>query len=230
MKKISIESFKALFEKKGYYFEDSNRIQLIGIRSQETQANSFDDSFYLIYPDEDNHRKVEAFPITTDPGKYWLENPINAKGTAILVPNQYKNTYTIGLHGGKYKALVQQQPVKVWRDNTKDTVLDSFGEIYEGFFGINIHRSNAKSESFQVDKWSAGCQVFKKVKDFNFLMETCEKSNQKEFTYTLLEERDFEEIPKESIALDKQNKDETQIKSSTPRLFGFLKMFFNFWK
>ena len=44
----------------------------------------------------------------------------NVKGTAILVPGQYRGAYKIGFHKGKYKALVQAKPVKLYIDNDKD--------------------------------------------------------------------------------------------------------------
>jgi hypothetical protein len=35
--------------------------------------------------------------------------------------------------------------------------------IGEGIFGINIHKAGSRVEgSTQIDKWSAGCQVFSK--------------------------------------------------------------------
>ena len=36
--------------------------------------------------------------------------------------------------------------------------------LLKGFMGLIFHRSNPYTESYYVDKWSAGCQVFKKVK------------------------------------------------------------------
>jgi len=193
--KFTIEQLKSVFENKEYDFIEenhSNSINIIGIRSNATIANSFDDWLYLIYENENGNREIKEFPITTDPGVYWLKNPINVNGTAVLVPGQYKNVYTIGLHQGKYEALKQYGKLKVWRDNNRDLNIDQNGKIYEGVFGINIHRSNAKTESAIVEKWSAGCQVFKRVKDFNLFMEVCKKTQLKYFTYTLLEEKDFE--------------------------------------
>lgn len=192
--KFTLEQILNVFRSKGYAFDNNKTpgtVNIIGVRSNNTIANSFDDYLYLHHINGSGTVDFFEFPITTDPGKYWLENPLNVKGTAILVPGQYKDTYAIGLHQGKYEALKQQKPVKVWRDNNNDDKLDFGGAIHEGIFGINIHRSNAKSESSVVEKWSAGCQVFKRVKDFNYLMDVCKKSPQKYFTYTLLEEKDF---------------------------------------
>jgi hypothetical protein len=61
-------------------------------------------------------------------------------------------------------------------------------------FGINIHRSNPNSESSVVEKWSAGCQVFKKVKEFNEFIEDCKEASNtwgNKFSYTLLTDKDL---------------------------------------
>ena len=118
------------------------------------------------------------------------------KGTAILVPNQYRGVYSIDLHNNKYYALCQRNgKVEVYRDNDKDVILDmDSAKIEKGMFGINIHRSNPFSESLKVDKFSAGCQVFKRVKDFNEFMEICQKSKAlwgNSFSYTLIKESDL---------------------------------------
>ncbi|WP_459209416.1 hypothetical protein [Aquimarina rhabdastrellae] len=193
--RFTLEQIKEVMANKGYqFFEDGHpfTVNIIGIRSNQVIANAFDDWLYFIYNDEDGDQQVFEFAITTDPGAYWLKNPLNVNGTAVLVPGQYINCYAVGLHQGKYEALKQQKPIKIWRDNTKDNKIDKGSKVYEGVFGINIHRSNAKTESQIVEKWSAGCQVFKRVADFNFFMEVCKKSVHKNFTYTLLEETDFE--------------------------------------
>ena len=66
-------------------------------------------------------------------------------------------------------ALCQRNgEVEVYRDDNKDQILD-FDDVTKewGYFGINIHRSNPSTESTIVEKWSAGCQVFKKIADYN---------------------------------------------------------------
>jgi hypothetical protein len=77
----------------------------------------------------------------------------------------------VGLHKGQYEALKQKSNVKVFRDKNKDMIFDmNPSTIMEGVFGINLHRSNPKTESTYVENWSEGCQVFKRVKDFNEFM------------------------------------------------------------
>lgn len=190
-----IEKIKEFFTKKGYQFFDTSKpynLNIIGIRSSEKVANKFDDKLVLIFNDGNKINNL-AFQITTDPGKYYLNNPINSNGTAILVPNQYKGSHAIGIHK-TYEALVQVKPLKVYRDNNKNDILDFNVPTESGLFGINIHRSSPYGSSDTVDNWSAGCQVFKNVKDFDLFMSICRKSRKiygNSFTYTLIEEKDI---------------------------------------
>ena len=98
----------------------------------------------------------------------------------------------IGTHK-TYKALVQRDNVKVYRDKNKDLKYDLDSKtIQSGLFGINIHKSGKDSNI--VDNWSAGCQVFKKEKDFNEFMSIINKSAEifgNKFTYTLLNKNDI---------------------------------------
>ena len=121
---------------------------------------------------------------------------LNKDGVAILKPGQYRGSHKIGLHKGKYEALRQQKPVKVYRDNNKDGKYDMIEEnVHEGIFGINIHKAGKfVNGSTQIDKWSAGCQVFSKESDFNEFMEICRKARDiwgNSFTYTLIESNDI---------------------------------------
>lgn len=195
------DQIKKAVQAKGYkWFENGDyNLNIVGIRTSVTGnniTNKFDDKITISYS-VDGELKYYEFDATTDPGKYWEENLLNKDGVAILVPNQYRGTYQIGLHQGKYQALRQFKPVKVYRDKNKDSNYDFIQEsIQEGIFGINIHRatSNIGGVSTQIDKWSAGCQVIAGNKDFKFLMEIANKSADlygNSFTYTLIESRDI---------------------------------------
>jgi|TARA_R110000796_G_scaffold20500_1_gene60919 hypothetical protein len=194
---------KEVITSKGYkWFNDHNNkgydVNIIGIRNSETDGkvtNHFDDTLTISYKDSDSNWKFHQWPATTDPGAYWMEHPMNTDGCAILVPGQYRGSHKIRLHQGKYEALGQRKPVKVYRDNDKDDVYDTDEDtITEGVYGINIHRSNPYTESTYVNKWSAGCQVFKKVDDFHEFMEICRTAKDiwgNTFSYTLIESKDF---------------------------------------
>jgi|GEM_PF-656009 len=190
-----IEEFKAIFRRKNYIFLNENlQLNIIGIRNLDANADFFDDELVVIWK-ENNINNVKRYPVTTDPGKGYLQNVmINPKGTAILKAGQYRNAYKLGLHRGQYLALVQRNgPVTVYRDNNKNGSLDFMtGSTDTGFFGINIHKAGANSTN--VNKWSAGCQVFKREVDFNEFINLCKKSESTlgagtKFTYTLLEKR-----------------------------------------
>ena len=170
------EQVELAVKDKGYvYFTGGDYdVNIIGIRNSNTLdeiTNSFDDCMTLSYK-IDNEWQFHCFKCTTDPGIYYSENLLNPDGVAILKPNQYRSTYQIGLHQGKYEALTQRLPVEVYRDNNRDDNydLDEYS-LQEGMFGINIHKAGSSiNGSSQVDKWSAGCQVFSKESDFNEFM------------------------------------------------------------
>mgnify|MGYP003112023442 CR=1 FL=1 len=184
---------------KGYkWFENGDyNLNIVGIRNSDTfdeVTNKFDDLLTVSYK-VDNVWNFHQWDCTTDPGKYYTENLLNSNGVAILVPGQYRGSHTIGLHQGKYSALKQQKPLKVYRDNNKDNCYDMQPEnIHEGIYGINIHRASAHGTSTQIDKWSAGCQVIANNQNFDKLMELANSAKNEwgnSFTYTLLNSDDI---------------------------------------
>lgn len=172
-------------------WEGDYHLNLFGIRCKSIKPNSFDDILGCAYTIDDMWR-VHYWPGTCDPGTFWLENPSQVDGTAILVPGQYKDTWKIDKHQGKYEALCQRAgEVKVYRDANRDNVLDeSADSIVSGYFGINLHRSSATGTSTKVEKWSAGCQVHARIAGFNEMMSLAKRQLQSikrdTFTYTLI--------------------------------------------
>jgi hypothetical protein len=144
------EQVQKAVELKDYrWFEGGDyNLNIVGIRNSSTEGkvtNKFDDWVTLSYS-VNGELKYEEFRATTDPGSHWERNLMNKDGVAILVPGQYRGSHTIGLHQGKYEALRQKSPLKVYRDNNKDGVYDFSEEsIKEGIYGINIHRATSKN-------------------------------------------------------------------------------------
>ena len=136
-------------------------LNIIGVRSKSIESNKFDDTMYIVFKQNDTWIQFK-FPITTDPGLYYLNNPMGVNGTAIVCEGQYRGIYKLGLHRGSYEALVQTGgKIKIYRDRNKDEILDHEPtSLIDGYFGINIHRASTRTNSNNVDKWSAGCQVF----------------------------------------------------------------------
>jgi hypothetical protein len=181
----------------GVVFEGDNYdLNIFGVRSRDTKPNSFNDLVGVMYRDAGGW-VCFTFPATTDPGLYYRLEPMNVKGTAILVPGQYRGAYKLGTHKS-YPALQQQRPLRVYRDADRDDELGFDDDtIEEGMFGINIHRASAKRTSVQVNKWSAGCQVIADPLHFDFLVELVRESARvhgNSFTYTLLDEEDLVEL------------------------------------
>lgn len=195
--KVINYDFEKLFKKKGYAFFTSGayNLNIIGIRSAGAHiTDSFDDVLVLIFKTPNGKWQRKVYAITTDPGRYYVLNPVARKGTAILVPGQYRGAYQIGKHRNKYEALCQRKPVKVYRDSNKDEIYDyDPNTLEEGLFGINIHKAGIVSQ--RVNTWSAGCQVFSNSIDFTSFMNYCKQQvasgKGKTFTYTLLKEEDL---------------------------------------
>lgn len=198
MAKYSKEKIEKALKAKGYvWFEDAGNkgfdLNIVGVRNSDTGknvTNAFDDVITLSYK-ENGQWVYKEWMNTTDPGTKGVKEYHNAAGVARLVPGQYRGSHTIGLHQGKYEALKQQKPVKVYRDANKDMTYDET-KIQEGVFGINIHK--AGKDSTYVENWSEGCQVFKREADFNEFMAICKKAAGiwgASFTYTLIESKDI---------------------------------------
>jgi hypothetical protein len=199
IKSFTLDQIKSAMIAKGYkWFEEGDfNLNLIGVRNSDTGdtvTNAFDDTFFIAYRDAGKW-KIHNYACTTDPGAHWQQAPMNAGGTASLVPNQYRSTWRIDLHQGLYKALKQFKPVDTYRDKNKDLKYTRHIEdITNGIYGINIHRASAKGSSNRVDKWSAGCQVLADSADFANLMylaHVAEKKYGNSFTYTLLESKNI---------------------------------------
>jgi hypothetical protein len=185
-----IEKLQKAMKAKGYaFFENGDyNLNIIGIRNASTGSkvtNVFDDLLTVSYK-VDGQWKHHSWSATTDPGTKGVKEFHNAQGVARLVPGQYKGSYAIGLHQGKYEALKQAKPVKVYRDANKDMTYDE-KLITEGIYGINIHKAGV--DSTYVENWSEGCQVFKRSADFDEFMKIVKKAatlHGNSFTYTLL--------------------------------------------
>ena len=190
------------------FFETYSRpyeLNIVGIRADSTIANRFDDEIHVFFKNNATQWIHYIFPATTDPGTYWLKNPMSPQGTAILKQGQYKGAYQVGLHRGKYYALVQRKPVTVLRDYDRNAVLDfRNGRPDTGIFGVNIHRASVNGTTKTVDVYSAGCQVFANINDFNLFMQLCEKHKAlygNSFTYTLIDKRAITREQKKALAV-----------------------------
>jgi hypothetical protein len=196
---------RALLKHKGYeLFTRPYELNIVGLRSKSVIPNRFDDELHVFYKTKPLHWEYHVFRITTDPGTYWLKNPMQPQGTAILAEGQYKNSHQIGLHRGQYEALVQRKPVTIMRDYDRNAILDFYnGKKTRGVFGINIHRANRVGTTKTIDKNSAGCQVFENASDFAVFMKLSHRHAKlygNNFTYTLIDFRSVQRQTRRRIA------------------------------
>jgi hypothetical protein len=193
--KFTKEQIEKAVKGKGYkWFEGNDYVlNIVGVRNSATGqkvTNLFDDHITLSYT-VGGETKFHCWPATTDPGTKGVMQYGNKAGVARLVEGQYIDSHIMRLHAGKYEALGQNKPVKVFRDPNKDMTYDE-NKIQEGVFGINIHKAGA--DSTYVENWSEGCQVFKRSADFEEFMAICRKAkaaNGNKFSYTLIESADI---------------------------------------
>ena len=198
------EQIETTVKEKGYkWFEDNSNkgydVNIVGVRNSKTNGrvtNAFDDCMTISYKVE-GEWKFHCFPCTTDPGTHWVENILNDRGVAILKPGQYRGSHKLRLHQGKYLALGQKKPMKLYRDANLDGKYDLIEEsVREELVGINIHRatSRAGGKSSRIDKWSAGCQVIADNDDWHEFLDICQAAREihgNSFSYTLLESKDI---------------------------------------
>ncbi len=119
--------------------------------------NEFNDAKFVI-------RFVQGVPViagsweaTTEPGKYWTVNRMNAKGTARIAFGQYES-WQLGLHRGEHEALVQTGgTVTVHRDDDENYIRPA-DPADTGWFGINQHWGYDLPRG-DVGSASAGCLV-----------------------------------------------------------------------
>jgi hypothetical protein len=190
------EQIEAAVKAKSYVWFEGTKdydLNIVGVRNSATGnkvTNVFDDTMTVSYKVGGNW-VFKQWQCTTDPGTKGVKEFHNAAGVARLVEGQYRGSHTLGLHQGKYEALKQAKPVKVYRDANKDMTYDE-SKIQEGVFGINIHKAGV--DSTYVENWSEGCQVFKKAADFEAFMviaREAAKIHGPSFTYTLIESADI---------------------------------------
>ena len=191
-------------------FKDNSKdynFNILNIRSLNKVAGKFDDIQYIFWRKPIGNWVNLSYKVTVDPGIPYLLKPLTKKGTAIVLPGQYKGLWKIGKHKGKYLALVQKQDIMVVRDNNMDEVLnvptyymikdvwDDLNHdlqtddytymadykigVQKGYFGINCHRASSLTLKESVGYYSAGCCVYQNNEEYEYFIELCISSANK---------------------------------------------------
>jgi hypothetical protein len=202
MKQLRTHEIFGAYVKKQYYLHiEPYRVNIFGVRLSNSSDNTFNDCVGLLWKDNNGNFFMKQYDATTDPGTYYRLHPMNSGGCAVMIPGQYKDAYKIGLHHD-YEAMQQVGKMNYIRDNNKNTILDwvykQTGQykMYSEIASTNIHHAYKVGTTKNVDNWSAGCQVFANIDNFNEFMGIV-KGNVNDykfpnlFTYTLFESDDI---------------------------------------
>lgn len=140
---MTLEAFRYQYRK---LMKDLPRVALIGIRGYNgvNEMGRYDDAIVRYIAGD-----IKLFPASVDPGKYYIDHPVNPQGCARLQCGLWQ--YQLGEHHAR-KALVQADEVTVDR-------LDQHGKRTHqetGYYGINVHSGGPE---YLVGRFSAGCQV-----------------------------------------------------------------------
>lgn len=152
---MNLESFKYQFRN---VLPNIPRICLLGIREYILPIKSTNDVTYNDAIVRCLDGEIKIFTASVDPGKYYIDHPLNPQGCAKLKCGLWH--YQIGEHHSK-RALVQADEMTVYR-------LDKHGGIKgedHGYFGINLHSGGPE---YLVGRYSAGCQVIKAFEPWKF--------------------------------------------------------------
>ena len=118
----------AAMERKGYQVDrgpgEVNIVYVEGMNPDGTanadEANKWNDLRLLIRFEGGAPRIIGEWAATTEPGRYWTENPMSPLGAARIEFGQYKS-WQVGMHRNNHEALVQTGgEVTVCRDLNKD--------------------------------------------------------------------------------------------------------------
>jgi lysozyme family protein len=91
---------------------------------------------------------------TTEPSKYWTENPMNPGGAARIAFGQYKS-WAMGQYHD-HEALIQAADITVYRDPQK--LYKRYGPTSTGEFGVHQHQGYNYPKNDE-GRSSAGCLV-----------------------------------------------------------------------
>jgi len=168
------DQIKASYKALGYTFDERHlACNIFGIRNKENVVDAFNDIIGMAQLDIiANKPIIHLYAGTTDPGSAFLNDKLmNEEGTFIMAPGFYPNIWAIGMHAGKYEALIQARAgFKGWRDKNKDGKIDMTGPLYTDAAGVDHHTTNFLTDAEKVGPYSAGCQVVQHHNDFLNLM------------------------------------------------------------
>jgi peptidoglycan hydrolase-like protein with peptidoglycan-binding domain len=138
------------------------------------EFNKFNDRRIVLSIDNGKPAILLNTLATTEPGKFFTDNPENSAGAARIAFGQYKS-WRVGIHKASkqppiaHEALVQVADVTVHRDLNKDGKRTGDKTDVGSGFGINQHSGHNASIN-NIGKASAGCLVGRTTDEHKLFM------------------------------------------------------------
>jgi hypothetical protein len=196
---INVNKIITELRRAGVYKPEFNIVGLEGLAFKDgkfvltsDESDRFNDSIIVIKYNKDTQKDViiDAYSATTEPGKYYTLNPMNAAGAARMAFGSYKNCYEFGTHGVKapHPALTQCGNITVCRDLNQD--FSRVGDrMYTGnHFAVNLHAAVGSPDFTEsIGLYSAGCQVIRLYAQQKIFLSLCRASGLNIFSYSLFD-------------------------------------------
>lgn len=165
MKKPTIEKIHEVMKNNNMtVFTKPFDVTLGGIRTKDNVANTFNDWLFASYWNDKKELISVIVAGTTDAGLTARLKPTNPKGVVIIQHGiQHRGVYRLENpkvvpsergHKGK-QAFRQIAPMKYWRDNDRDNILET--GVNEEFTLSFTNGHDMGTKGFQVNNWSEGC-------------------------------------------------------------------------
>jgi hypothetical protein len=175
----------------------------LGVKKESSNQDRFVDALYFIPQGAKDEDTIIPYQITTVPSlAYYGKKPMNPAGTGIKLPGE--TLYYLReneLNHGKYKMMVESEPIEVGRYEIGVDKFDTYkpSKKSKERTGMHIHRSSTKGKGVCVGPWSAGCQVFSDPEEWkDFISKAEEQSNNgPKFLYSLVE---LDSIPDQKMS------------------------------
>ncbi|UFX83226.1 hypothetical protein [Candidatus Absconditicoccus praedator] len=179
--KYNLDILMNVLDKKGYKIFTQKYIpNIIGVRDIQN-IDCFDDVLILFYFDENSQPSYQEYSITTLPGMYYLKNPPNTEGTAVLKEGQYLDLYRLGIHKQaiskrinkifyKYLLSIFLKPFerKIYLSNsfmankleeTINNLNSSHKALIQNIDEIPVYRENNRSGELKFEKNGFGTEI-----------------------------------------------------------------------
>lgn len=157
------------------YGAENEPVKIIHIRNESDQLKDIWND-YLCFIDRDGNLWVSQG--TTDPGVHaYVKHP---RGAAHICIGFHVECWIIDIHAADnprfaHEALCSRfthgcKPIRYFRDNNRNRILDKEDTIFEDYVGLNCHRASSRQNVATIGLYGEGCQVRRNIDDHLHMM------------------------------------------------------------